>query len=72
MSRIFRYKESVNKFIKNKGCLNLVAVDDDIKNIINEHITNSQFLLPIMILTISNNLNKKNKRQLMILQGLNN
>lgn len=62
MSRIFRYKESVNNFVKNKGCLNLIEVDDNIKKIINEHIADSQYLLPILILTISNNLNKKNKK----------
>ena len=62
MSRILKYRESLNKFIKDKSCL----VDDktldavNLKNNIIDCVKKSSFRFSILLLTTMNNQNKKN------------
>ena len=61
MSRLGRYKESLNKFIKDRSCLFGDNIPDGIESILYEEIKNCDLLLPILLLTIMNNQNKKNR-----------
>jgi len=63
MSRITKYKESLNKFIKERSCL---FNEDYLPNatidaILYNEIKDSNMIIPIIFLTIMNNQNKKNK-----------
>ena len=66
MSRLGRYKESLNRFINDRSCL----FDEDripnakIESIIYNKVKNSDLLLSIMFLTIMNNQNKKNSKSI--------
>ena len=64
MSRLLRYKESLDKFIRDRSCL----FDDNtpIKELLYKNIENSDLILPILLMTILNNQNRKNK---IIMQG---
>lgn len=57
MSRISRYQESINKFLKNKSCL--CELDDAIKNNIIDIINDFDHIAGIIFLTIINNKGKK-------------
>ncbi|AYV78407.1 MAG: hypothetical protein Edafosvirus12_6 [Edafosvirus sp.] len=59
MSRIIRYQESVLRFIKGRSCINNINNNILTKEIILEHIEDSEFLLPIILLTIMNCQSKK-------------
>jgi hypothetical protein len=61
MSRILRYKDSVERFIKSRGCTNLFELSDDLLFIKN-YLLDSKYILPITILTILNSLNRKNEK----------
>jgi hypothetical protein len=62
MSRLSRYKESLNKFIKNRSSLfsEERLPSAEIKEYLQSKIKDNDLLLPIMLLTIMNNQNKKN------------
>lgn len=63
MSRLSRYKEALNRFIKNRSCLfntEEPLVQDNI-TIIYDYVKNDDLTLPIMFLTLMNAHNKKNK-----------
>ena len=62
MSRVNRYRESLNRFIKDRSCLfdNKCIPNSDISSIIYNKIKESDLLLSIILLTIMNNQNKKN------------
>ena len=62
MSRLVKYKESLNKFIKDRSCLfdDTIISDKNIHNILINEIKNIDFTLPILLLTIMNSQNKKN------------
>ena len=64
MSRLCRYKESLHRFIKDRSCLfNKESMPNaNIESIIYNRVTESDLLLPIMLLTIMNNQNKKNSK----------
>lgn len=59
MSRILRYKDSLQKFIKDKSCL-IEEDSQEIKNYILSIIKDSDLIFSILLLTIMNNQNKKN------------
>lgn len=59
MSRISRYQESMNRFIKNKSCINDLQ-DQHIKNCIFEIISEFDHVASILLLTVLNNQSKKN------------
>lgn len=60
MSRLSRYKESLNRFIKNRSCLFGSGEQDNV-SIIYEQIKNNDLTLPIMFLTLMNGQSKKYK-----------
>lgn len=60
MSRVSRYHESFKTFINKRSCLSDIQ-DTDLYEPIKKHIDNNQFILPILMLTITNNQTKKNK-----------
>lgn len=60
MSRILKYRESLNKFIKDKSCLSELESNNNIKTKILELTKNSSFIFSILFLTTLNNQNKKN------------
>lgn len=64
MSRLCRYKESLNRFINDRSCLfNKDNIpNNNIQDIIYNKFKNSDLVLPIMLLTIMNNQNKKNSK----------
>ncbi len=62
MSRLARYKDSLNKFIKDRSCL---LESENIPNatyepILYNRIKNHDFMIPILFLTVMNSQNKKN------------
>ena len=68
MSRLIRYKDSLNRFIRDRSCLSdALEVDDAVNNNSDAHINtilynkmqNCDCILPIIMLTIMNNQNKK-------------
>jgi len=66
MSRLGRYKESLNRFIKDRSCLfdeNKIP-NAKVESIIYNKIKGSDLLLSIMLLTIMNNQNKKNSKSI--------
>ena len=62
MDRITRYQESVNKFIKNKSCIN--DLPETIKNNIIDLLSDFDHFVSILLLTILNNRGKKNNLSL--------
>jgi hypothetical protein len=61
MSRVSRYKDSFKGFINRRSCL-IDLKGTDLYNTIKDHIDNdTNFLLPILMLTIMNNQTKKHK-----------
>ncbi len=64
MSRLCRYKESLNRFINDRSCLfNKDSMPNaNVNTIIYNKVKNSDLVLPIMLLTIMNNQNKKNSK----------
>lgn len=58
MSRISRYQDSMNKFIKNKSCI--TSLDGDIRLLINNIMDKSDNIVPILLLTVLNSQSKKN------------
>lgn len=60
MSRLARYKDSLNRFINERSCI-LMVEDENIRSIILNKISQIDFTLPIILLTIMNSQNKKNK-----------
>lgn len=56
MSRLYRYRESVNRFIRDKS--NILS-DKNHNIIIQNEIKRSDFILPILFLTVLNNQSKK-------------
>jgi len=63
MSRISRYKDSLNRFIKEKSCLynTDVVMDANTKSLLYNKIMDSNKILAILLLTIMNSQNKKKK-----------
>ncbi len=62
MSRLARYKDSLNKFIRDRSCL---LESNNIPNatyepILYNRIKNHDFMIPILFLTVMNSQNKKN------------
>ena len=66
MSRIQKYKESLYRFIKEKSCLFEFETNDELNTYVYNKIKNSDLIFPILLLTIMNNQNKKNR---MTMQG---
>ena len=58
MSRISRYQESIKKFITNR--ISLSDFNNDNSKMIKKHLSSSDYIFPIILLTILNNQNKKN------------
>lgn len=58
MSRISRYQESINRFIKNKSCINEVNEKD--RNEIHDIIKKSENMPSIILLTVMGNRGRKN------------
>lgn len=59
MSRISRYQESMNKFIKNKSCM--TNLDGNIRLTFNNIVNECDNMASILLLTIMNSQSKKNK-----------
>lgn len=59
MSRLGRYKDSLDKFLKERSCL-YNTDNDNIKKIIDDNFKKQNLLLSILFLTIMNSRNKKN------------
>lgn len=64
MSRLNRYKDSLIRFIKERSCIfeETNIPNADIRNIIYNSIDENDLTLPILLLTIMNNQNKKNSK----------
>jgi hypothetical protein len=60
MSRLLKYKESLNRFIKEQSCIQ--KLDDDIYNKIVELCESSDLLIPILFLTLINSQSKKHSK----------
>jgi len=60
MSRITRYQGSVKRFINVRSCLSDIK-GSEIENIIKTDLLEDNYILPILMLTIMNSQNKKNK-----------
>lgn len=62
MSRLFRYVESLQKFIKDRSCLldKDLLPSDEVKTLIHSRIKKSNLILSILMLTVMNSQNKKN------------
>lgn len=58
MSRISRYQDSMNKFIKNKSCI--TGLEGNIRILINNVMDKSDNMIPIILLTVLNSQSKKN------------
>jgi hypothetical protein len=66
MSRLCRYKESLQQFINKRSCIfdkNKIQ-NPNIESIIYNKIKDCDLFLPIMLLTIMNNQNKKNSKSI--------
>jgi ribosomal protein S8 len=64
MSRLAKYKESLNKFIQERSNIlnpSIFVKKPELNIFINNYTNNSDFILPILLLTIMNNRSKKNK-----------
>jgi hypothetical protein len=59
MSRIFKYKDSLQKFIKDKSCVS-EEENLELKNFILNMLKDNNLTFSILLLTIMNNQNKKN------------
>lgn len=62
MSRISRYQESMNKFIKNKSCI--TTLDGNIRLAFNNICDECDHMVPIILLTVMNYQSKKHKMSL--------
>lgn len=62
MSRISRYQDSMNRFIKNKSII--TTMDGNIRLILNNIMDKGDNLIPIVLLTVLNSQSKKNKLSL--------
>jgi len=60
MSRLFKYRESLTRFINERSPLVNSDISDIDRDIIKEYITEKDLILPILLLTIMNSQNKKN------------
>jgi hypothetical protein len=60
MSRVSRYHDSFKAFINKRSCLSDIQ-GSDVYESIRSHLDDNQYILPILMLTITNNQNKKNK-----------
>lgn len=60
MSRVSRYKESIDRFIKQRGN-NSEILNTNLKDHFNKHLEDSNYDFSILMLTIMNNQQKKNK-----------
>jgi hypothetical protein len=61
MNRIQKYKESLNKFIKDKSCLiNKKDIENKQISLVHSWIKKNDLLYSILLLTVMNNQNKKN------------
>lgn len=58
MSRISRYQDSMNKFIKNKSCITIL--EGNIRLLINNVMDKADNMIPIILLTVLNSQSKKN------------
>lgn len=58
MSRISRYQDSMNKFIKNKSCI--TTLDGNIRLLVNNIMDRADNMIPIILLTVLNSQSKKN------------
>src|SRR3989304_6987347 len=63
MSRLSRYKESLNRFIRDRSCLfeGDNGSENNATSLVYNIIKNDDLILSILFLTIMNNQNKKNK-----------
>lgn len=63
MNRLSKYQDMITKFIDKRSCiLDIDSFDNkELKNMIDDHMKKSKFILPIMGLTLLNNYNKKHK-----------
>ncbi len=61
MSRLSRYRESLTRFIRNKSGLSKTAESGGVDSLAYDYIKSSDLILPILVLTIMNNQNKKKK-----------
>ena len=59
MNRIQKYQDSIDRFFKNKSYL--TYLDNNECDLITESIKKNNFLVTIFLLTLTNNINKKNK-----------
>lgn len=59
MSRVQKYRESLQRFIKDKSCL-YSDCEEELNNFIYKKIKESDFLFSILLLTVMNHNNKKN------------
>ena len=62
MSRISRYRDSIDKFFKNKSFIN--DIDNKYKNYIQEMLSKTDYFVSIVLLTTMNNVSKKNNMSL--------
>jgi hypothetical protein len=62
MSRISRYQDSMNKFIKNKSCI--TTLEGNIRLTFNNVFDECDNMVPIILLTVMNSLSKKIKMSL--------
>lgn len=62
MSRISRYQNSISKYMKTKSCI--INLDTTMKTQILDILEDSDYSLPIILLTILSNQNRKNKTSL--------
>ncbi len=64
MSRVNRYRESLNRFIKDRSCIfdKDAMPNINLESLIYNKLTESDLLLSILLLTIMNNQNKKNSK----------
>jgi hypothetical protein len=60
MSRIHRYQDSFKNYIKDRSAIKPILEDKDVKYYFDKYHNDSEYLLPILLLTILNGQNKKN------------
>jgi hypothetical protein len=59
MSRISRYQDSINKYMRTKSCIN--NFDTQMKKQIYDILEDSDYTIPIVLLTVLSSQNRKNK-----------
>jgi len=60
MSRVQKYRESLQRFIKDKSCLYSECEDEELNNFIYKKIKDDDLIFSILLLTVMNHNNKKN------------